>query len=54
MDLQMMVMINGKERSKQEWSDLVSMAHPKLKIVNINQPPRSVASAIEVAIVDES
>jgi hypothetical protein len=50
MDLQMMLMLNGKERSRDAWEDLVRQAHPELRIIRINKPTQSVASIIELLL----
>ncbi|KAL3496089.1 S-adenosyl-L-methionine-dependent methyltransferase [Aspergillus germanicus] len=52
MDLQMMVVVNGKERTRQEWDELLALADPRLKIVSVKQPQYSVASIIEIGLVD--
>ncbi|PTU23690.1 hypothetical protein P175DRAFT_0427152 [Aspergillus ochraceoroseus IBT 24754] len=51
MDLQMMVMVNGKERTKQDWRKLLANSNSKLNILSISQPPYSVASIIEIGLV---
>jgi 6-hydroxytryprostatin B O-methyltransferase len=48
MDLQMMVMLNGKERSLEQWIDLIALADPQLKIISVSQPENSVDSIIEI------
>ncbi|KAL2850242.1 O-methyltransferase-domain-containing protein [Aspergillus pseudoustus] len=52
LNLQMMLMVNGKERSRQEWDELLIKADARLKIVGVTQPKNSVASIIEVALVE--
>ncbi|KAL2783332.1 O-methyltransferase-domain-containing protein [Aspergillus keveii] len=52
MDLQMMVVVNGKERTRQEWDELLALADPRLKIVSVKQPQYSVASIIEIGLVE--
>ncbi|KAL2809151.1 O-methyltransferase-domain-containing protein [Aspergillus granulosus] len=52
LDLQMMLVVNGKERNRQEWDKLLLMADPRLKITSVKQPKNSVASIIEVAFAN--
>ncbi|KAL3458199.1 S-adenosyl-L-methionine-dependent methyltransferase [Aspergillus heterothallicus] len=51
LNMQMLVVVNGKERNLQEWEDLLVRADPRLRIVGVKQPENSVASVIEVALV---
>lgn len=47
----MMVMVNGKERTKGMWEELVTKAHPGLQITQITQPANSLDSIIEISKV---
>jgi hypothetical protein len=47
-NLQMSVMLNGKERSTAEWQSVISAADPGLKLNKIISPIGSHFSAIEV------
>jgi hypothetical protein len=48
MDLQMMVILNGKERSLEQWIDLIALADLQLKIFSVSQPENSVDSITEI------
>jgi len=50
MDLSMMTLVGGKERSGQEWELLMQKADPRLKIVKVSLPPGSQFGLIEVAL----
>ncbi|KAL2856736.1 S-adenosyl-L-methionine-dependent methyltransferase [Aspergillus pseudodeflectus] len=52
LDLQMMVVVNGKERNRQEWDELLALADPRLRILSVKQPQYSVASIIEIGLVE--
>ncbi|KAJ0414782.1 O-methyltransferase-domain-containing protein [Aspergillus carlsbadensis] len=52
LDLQMMVVVNGKERNRQEWDELLALADPRLRILSVRQPQNSVASIIEIGLVE--
>jgi hypothetical protein len=50
-DLSMKQITNGKERGIDDWTHLVSLADPGLKILGVKSPPGSFLSIIEVAWV---
>ena len=47
----MFSMLNSQERSKDEWVQLVAAADPRLRIANIEKPPGSDDSIIEVVLI---
>ncbi|CCX11100.1 O-methyltransferase-domain-containing protein [Pyronema domesticum] len=38
LDLSMMIVLNGKERTRSDWENLVAMADPRLKILSVSVP----------------
>ncbi|KAH8593604.1 O-methyltransferase-domain-containing protein [Bisporella sp. PMI_857] len=52
MNLQMMTLLNAKERTLQDWKDLFTKADPRLRITSVTTPIGSQMSIIELAICD--
>lgn len=48
LDLQMMAALNAKERTKNDWQDLIKKADERLVIKAFKQPPGAAANMIEV------
>ena len=40
---------NGKERDADDWAELLGVADPRFKLIQILSPPESTLSIIEVA-----
>lgn len=53
-DLQMMVMLNAKERDRQAWTDLFKAADERFEVLSIGTPPDSALGIIEVVWTGES
>lgn len=53
-DLQMMVMLNAKERDRQAWIDLFKAADERFEVQSIGTPPDSALGIIEVVWTGES
>ena len=49
-DLQMMTVLNARERTRQDWIDLIQKADKRLVVTSVIQPPGSVPSVIEVTL----
>ena len=50
MDLHIFDMFNSQERSKDEWTQLVAAANPRLRIASIEKPLGNDDSIIEGAL----
>ncbi|KAI5857804.1 O-methyltransferase-domain-containing protein [Tricharina praecox] len=50
LDLSMMMLVGGKERTGQDWELLMRKADPRLRIVKMSLPPGSQFGLIEVAL----
>jgi hypothetical protein len=50
MDLQMMVALSAKERTKADWEALLRTADQRLRIVSVRQPTGSADAVIEVVL----
>ena len=47
-DLQMMAILNSKDRSYEDWVSLLALADKRLKLVNVKKTPNKVQSIIEI------
>jgi 6-hydroxytryprostatin B O-methyltransferase len=47
-DIQMMVARNSKERTKEDWIDLIEKTDKRLKVKNFAQPPQADDTFIEI------
>lgn len=44
----MLTMLNGRERSAEEWNSMIQSADPRFKLVRIIQPPLANQGIIEI------
>jgi 6-hydroxytryprostatin B O-methyltransferase len=49
-DLNMLLLLNSKQRDFEQWNALFKAADPRLTIKNVNTPPGSIMSFIEVVL----
>ena len=49
-DIQMMVGRNSKERTKEDWIELIRKTDPRLEVKNFAQPPQAEDTFIEIVI----
>ncbi|KUJ19347.1 S-adenosyl-L-methionine-dependent methyltransferase, partial [Mollisia scopiformis] len=52
MNLQMITLLNAKERTLHDWTELFAKADPRLKIATVHKPTGSEMSIIEVVLMD--
>jgi 6-hydroxytryprostatin B O-methyltransferase len=52
LDLSMMIVLNGKERTRSDWENLVAMADPRLKILSVSVP--GALGIVEIGLKDDA
>jgi hypothetical protein len=48
----MMIVLNGKERTRSDWENLVAMADPRLKILSVSVP--GALGIVEIGLKDDA
>jgi len=52
MNLQMITLLNAKERTLRDWTELVAKADSRLKISTVSKPTGSQMSIIELVTIE--